>query len=418
MEPGKPIFTHIPKLKKKSEKITRDHAKMLVLNQQGLFNPAFPKGKEGALQIIQQLGYLQIDTLNVVARSHHHTLWSRLADYQESFLNELLETDKSIFEYWSHAASYLPMSDYRFSLPVKKLYANGKSHWFQQDKKMNKYVLDKIKAEGPLQSKHFEFKRNSPGNWYNWKPAKQALEQLFMEGKLMVAKRQNFQKVYDLAERILPAATDTTMPSSSEFAVHLIKRAVQAYGIVNESEISYLRKGLKESIAKEVKKLIKTGELVTVEIESLKESYLTTPAKLKALEKFEANALKKNAAAPIHFLSPFDNTVIQRKRLNNLFSFDFNIECYLPEAKRKYGYWCLPLLYNNRFVGRFDSKADRNAKKFYIKSMHFEKGFIPDELFNTAFARKLEQFAAFNSCNKIIVQKADKAWKKQISGEF
>lgn len=366
------------------------------------------------MRTIQQLGYLQIDTLNVVSRSHHHTLWSRLPDYEEDFLNHLLEKDKDIFEYWSHAASYLPMSDYRFSLPAKKLYANGKSHWFEQDKKMMKYVLDKIRAEGPLQSKDFEFKRNSSGNWYNWKPAKQALEQLFMEGKLMVAKRQNFQKVYDLTERVLPSSTDTSMPSISELAAYLIKRAVQAYGIVNEKEVAYLRKGLKETITKEVKKMLRTGELMSIEIESLKEPYFTSPEKLQQLEK--VGRISGNAGSnSIHFLSPFDNTVIQRKRLNNLFGFDFNIECYLPETKRKFGYWCLPILYNHTFVGRFDPKADRSAKKFYIKSMHFEKGFVPDALFNKVFAEKIKLFAAFNSCNKIVVQKADKVWKKQIS---
>jgi uncharacterized protein YcaQ len=419
LEPGKPIFTHIPKLKKKPLKITTELAKALVLSEQGLIDPAFPKGKKGVLHTIQQLGYLQIDTLNVVARSHHHTLWSRLPDYQESFLNELLEKDKSIFEYWSHAASYLPMSDYRFSLPAKKIYADGKSHWFAKDKKMTKYVLDKIRAEGPLQSKDFEFKRNTPGNWYDWKPAKKALEQLFMEGKLMVAKRHNFQKVYDLTERVLPPGTDTSMPSVDEFAVYLIKKAIQAYGIVSENEVSYLRKGLKEAVSKGIKKMLKKGELLQVEVESLKEHYLISPEKLHTLEKWFDEQVDNVPATPcIHFLSPFDNAVIQRKRLSNLFKFDFNIECYLPEAKRKFGYWCLPILYNNRFIGRFDPKADRGSKKFYVKSMHFEKGFAPDIAFNKAFAEKAKLFASFNSCNKIIVQKADKSWKKQISAAF
>lgn len=413
MEPVKPIFTHIQKLKTKPEKITIEHAKTLVLNAQGLLNPFPFKGKEGALHTIQQLGYLQIDTLNVVARAHHHTLWSRLPDYKETFLNQLLETDKSIFEYWSHAASYLPMKDYRFSLPAKKIYADGKSHWFAKDKKMAKYVLDKIRAEGPLQSKDFEFKRNSPGNWYDWKPAKQALEQLFMEGKLMVAKRHNFQKVYDLAERVLPASIDTSIPTSGEFAAYLINNAIQAYGVVNENEVTYLRKGLKETITRQVKKMLKSGELLSVEIDSRKESYLTTSEKIQTLD-----ALMQKQTPHVYILSPFDNAVIQRKRLNGLFGFDFNIECYLPESKRKYGYWCLPILYNNTFIGRFDPKADRSSKKFYIKSIHFEKGIVPDPAFNKAFAEKLKRFAAFNSCDKIIVQKAEKAWKKQISTEI
>ena len=402
-------------MKKQQRILSLEEAQALVLKAQGLVNPSFLKGKEGALSIIDQLGYLQIDTLNVVARSHHHTLWSRSPDYQEKFLNQLLETDKLIFEYWSHAASYLPMKDYRFTLPSNKLYADGKSHWFAQDKKMNKYVLDRIKAEGALQSKDFEFKRNAPGNWYNWKPAKQALEQLFMEGKLMVASRQNFQKIYDLSERIVPSSIDVSMPSKNEFASYLIKKAVQANAVVNESEIGYLRRGLKEVIAKEIKKMLKTGELLAVGIESAKNIYFTTPDTLLSLEK--SSYSKQKAPKPvkyIHFLSPFDNAIIQRKRLNKLFGFDYNIECYLPEPKRKFGYWCLPILYNNKFVARFDPKADRATKIFYIKSIYFEKDFLKNEDFNEIFVEKLKAFATFNSCIKIVLNKADKAWKKEI----
>ncbi len=403
-------------MKRKQVIQSLQQAQMLVLKEQGLLTPSLFKGKKAALAAIEQLGYLQIDTLNVVARSHHHTLWSRLPDYKENFLNQLLEKDKSIFEYWSHAASYLPMTDYRFSLPAKKLYADGKSHWFAQDKKMNKYVLDKIKAEGPLQSKDFEFKRESPGNWYNWKPAKQALEQLFMEGKLMVARRHNFQKVYDLTERIVPDSINMKLPDQKEFAAYLIRRAIQANGLVSEPEITYLRKGLKESINKEVKRMLKEGELLTLNIETLQETYLTTPEKLQLMEQPPSSLTKDyEMKKRIHFLSPFDNAVIQRKRLNNLFGFDYNIECYLPEPKRKYGYWSLPLLYNNAFVARFDPKADRASKVFYIKSIHFEKNFSPDEIFNGTFIQKLKEFATFNHCDSIIVQKADKTWKKKIT---
>lgn len=399
-------------MKKQALQISLEQAQRLVLAQQQLIVPPFENGKIGALATIKQLGYLQIDTLNVITRAHHHTLWSRLKDYKETYLNELLEKDKQIFEYWSHAASYLPMTDFRFSLPRKKLYADGKSHWFEQDKKMNKYVLDKIKAEGPLQSKDFEFKRDAPGNWYNWKPAKQALEQLFMEGKLMVAKRHNFQKVYDLAERIVPSTIDTTMPGKNEYASYLIKKAIQANGIATEQEIAYLRTGLKEIITKEVKKMLKSGELIKVEVEAVKDTYLTTGDHINLLEKSYGQKFETT----LHFLSPFDNLIIQRKRLNTLFLFDYTIECYLPENKRKYGYWCIPVLYNNEFIGRFDTKADRATGKYYIKSMFFEKKFLPGEEFNNHFLHKMKAFATFNGCNKIIVQKADnKQWKRQIT---
>ncbi len=399
-------------------KISLKEAQLLLLKEQGLINTVFPRGKKGVLSIIHQLGYLQIDTLNVVSRSHHHTIWSRLPGYKEHYLYQLLEIDHSIFEYWSHAASYLPMSDFRFSLPRKRLYAEGKSHWFPQDKKINKYVLDRIKAEGALQSKDFEFKRSIPGNWYNWKPAKQALEQLFMEGKLMISKRQNFQKVYDLTERVLPKNVDTSFPSKSEFTEYLIKRAITAYGIVTENEVGYLRKGLKEEISKKVRSMIKSGELMELEIETLKEVYITTAEKLKILNIIENNFFNNNPNTNLHILSPFDNALIQRKRLNNLFGFDFNIECYLPSSKRKYGYWSLPVLYKGKFIGRFDPKADRKSKIFYLKSVHFDKDVIDDEDFNKAFSERITEFSVFNSCDSILIEKADKLWKNQILAQF
>lgn len=381
---------------------------LMVLHAQGLAGKAFGRGKKGALTVIEHLGYVQLDTLSVVARAQHHTLYSRLPDYQTGFLAELLERDKSVFEYWSHAASYLPMRDFRFSLPRKKLFHDGKSHWFAKDKKVMKYVLDRIKAEGPLQSKDFEFKRTGPGNWYEWKPAKKALEQLFMEGTLMVARRQGFQKVYDLTENILPANVDLKMPDESEYAQYLIRRAVEANGVVDEKEISYLRKGLKESINKALKRSVKEGEYIEVKVEGSGVSrFITTQEQLKAVENVKA---KDN----IHFLSPFDNLVIQRKRLLRLFDFDYQIECYIPEAKRKYGYFCLPVLYRDKFVGRFDPKADRTSGVFYVKSMYFEKGVKPDDKFNTAFAKKLKEFAEFNECDTIKIDKAEKGWKKEM----
>lgn len=388
------------------EKISLEKAKTLALLGQGLLIPA--KSKTSALSVIEHLGYVQIDTLSVVARAHHHTLWSRVPTYKESTLSKLLEKDKAIFEYWSHAASYLPMSDFRYSLPRKQSYIEGKSHWFTQDKKIKKYVLDKIKSEGPLQSKDFEYKRTGPGNWFEWKPAKRALEQLFMEGELMVAKRQGFQKVYDLSENVLPDHVNRSMPTDREYAENLIRKAILANGIVEEKEIFHLRPGLKESINKAVKGLIKDGELLEVQIEGLEKTpYITSASQLKLSE-------KKLVKDSLHILSPFDNSVIQRKRLQNLFDFDYTIECYVPEPKRKYGYFCLPVLYGNSFVARFDPKADRASKTFYIKAIYFEEGFTPSADFNILFAKKLKEFALFNGCEKIVIDRADKKWKKEI----
>ncbi len=395
-------------MKKQIISLSIEEARLLILKSQGLISPDFGKGKKGTLAAIEHLSYVQIDTLSVIARAHHHTLWSRLPDYKESYLNELLEKDKTIFEYWSHAASYLPMIDYRYSLPRKKAYAGGKSHWFDQDKKMKKYVLDKIKAEGPLQSKDFEHKRTEDTNWYEWKPAKRALEQLFMEGKLMVARRQGFQKVYDLTERVLPVDIDTSIPTEKEYIQHLVKKSIESFGIINENEVAYLRTGLKGTTNKVLKQLLKEGSLLELTIDGINNAtFISTERQLKSIEKIKTNN-------NIHLLSPFDNLVIQRKRLERIFNFDYQIECYVPEPKRKYGYFTLPVLYKNNFVARFDPKADRANKTFYIKSMHFEKGFQSNEDFNILFAEKLKSFSNFTGCDKIVIEKADNKWKKEI----
>jgi uncharacterized protein YcaQ len=384
--------------------------KLLALQGQGLLKDTFGKGKVGTLKAIEHLGYIQIDTLAVISRAHHHTLQSRLSDYKETYLSTLLEKDRSVFEYWSHAASYLPMCEYRFSLPRKKIFAEGKSHWFSQDKKVMKYVLDRIKSEGPLLSKDFEFKRKDPANWYEWKPAKKALEQLFMDGTLMVSQRKGFQKVYDLTERVLPSDVNTKMPSEKEYTEHLIRKAVEANGVVEEKEIYYLRSGLKEAINKSLVRLIKSGEFKEVLVEGCGNSkFVTDKKQLESLNKLKSGD-------NIHFLSPFDNLVIQRKRLMRFFNFDYQIECYVPEPKRKFGYFCLPVLYGIDFIGRFDPKADRASKTFYVKSMYFEKGFKRDERFNLQFAEKLRSFAEFNGCTKIVIDKAEAKWKKEMKG--
>lgn len=374
--------------------------KKLALQSQGLLKDNDIEKKE-TLDIIQKLGYVQLDTLSVIARAHHHTLWTRFDNYKESFINDLLEKDKTIFEYWSHAASYLPMTDYRFSLIKKKAYAEGKNHCFDQDKKLKTYVLDRIKSEGALQSKDFEHKSSSVNGWYDWKPAKKALEQLFMEGELMIAKRKGFQKVYDLTERVLPKNINTTMPTIEEYCKYLIDSYINANGIVLENEISYLRNKIKTPLNKEIKKLLKEGELINVSIEGLdKLSFITTQKKLAELEKIPASNY-------IHFLSPFDNAIIQRKRIQRFFNFDYIIECYLPESKRKYGYFTLPILFNDNFVGRFDPKVNRSEKTFYIKSIHFEDGFKPTEVFTKLFSEKLKSFAKFNGCERIVINNVE-----------
>lgn len=378
-------------------KLTKAEARHLIIDSQGLNHDSTP------LEIVNQLGYVQIDTLSVAERAHHHVFHSRNLAYAKTNLEDLMRT-KQVFEYWSHAAAYLPIKDYRFSLIKKASYAKGAKHWFAKNEKMNRYVLDRVRVEGPLQSKDFKETRDTPGLWYDYKPAKVALEQLFMEGKLMIKERINFQKVYDLTERVLPNDIDSSTPTPDEFCEYLIKTALQSQGVATLSEIGYLRKGIKPTLTKVINKLVRSGELVSLKIEGLDQEYYSLP-----------NANFNEPSDEVHILSPFDNLVIQRKRLLDLFEFEYQIECYVPEAKRKYGYYALPILYKDSFVARFDPKADRKIGIFSIKKLWFESDFIPDDEFYFKLSEKLKRFALFCGCDTIVVEKCSpNGYKKEL----
>ena len=363
----------------------------IALNQQGLLkSDSFGRGKQATLRTIEHLGYVQIDTISVVERAHHHVLWSRVSNYAPKFLDQLVK-ERKLFEYWFHAASWLPMRDYRFALPrMNKM--NGERDWFKScDKQLIRLILERIRAEGPLRARDFEDTRKGKKEWWDWKPAKQALEQLFMQGELMVSGREGFQKVYDLRERVLPDWVDTRAPEIDEYASYLIDTSLRAHGFATQKSISYLRKGkaLREAIRQQLQYRIDNGSLVTVVLND--SSLIYADAEL-----LETRAPRSSAT--VRILSPFDNAVIQRERGRYLFDFNYQIECYLPQSKRQFGYFCLPILYRDRFVGRIDCKAHRKQKLLEVNSVHIEHK-IDDE-FGDALDIAIRSLAAFNGCNQ------------------
>jgi len=371
--------------------LSNKEARHLMLTNQGLADNFFGNKKEGTLKAIEHLGYVQIDTISVVERAHHHTIWSRVNDYKKSYLDQLIEKDKTVFEYWSHAAAYLPMRDYRFSLYRKNLIATGKLKWYF-NKKVTGFVYDRIVAEGPLQSKDFEEEKKNPG-WWEWKESKRALEQLFMEGKLMIAKRQGFQKVYDLTERVLPKKVNTRLPTEKEYAEYLVTKTIRANGLAAKNEIGYLRSHAKPAVSKMLSEMQEAGLIIPMQITGMgNEIFYTSQQSLDRAE-------HTKATKAVRILSPFDNCVIQRARLKNLFDYDYTIECYVPEPKRKYGYFCLPVLYGDTFVGRIDCKAERTEQILYVKAMFYEKK--PTAVLKAEVKKGLQNFAAFNGCMEV-----------------
>ena len=362
-------------------------------------------GKETIAQTIETLGYVQIDTISVVAHAHHNALWVRHPKYRPQMLHELQAEDRRIYEYWGHAASYLPMGDFRFTLPQKERHRQPPTSKWAVERMdrcghMLEPVLQRIRAEGPLRSQDFEPPPGTQrGTWWDWKPAKIALELLFWRGELMISERRGFQRVYDLTERVLPEDVDTRMPTDEELGQFLVQRALLAHGFAPASEIrDHLRAADKRVIDAALTDMIESGKVVPVQVEGIDEvSYFALTTSIDRID--------RPASDPeVSLLSPFDNAIIQRKRLEQLYDFHYTLECYVPEPKRIYGYFVFSILWGDRLVGRFDPKADRKERVLYVRRLLFEPWFDISDDFMAAFAGKLKAFAAFNECDRVVVE--------------
>tara|TARA_B110000211_G_scaffold228174_1_gene283981 strand:+ start:849 stop:2003 length:1155 start_codon:yes stop_codon:yes gene_type:complete len=374
-----------------TETVSLNDARRLVLARQGLASRGtFGSGLGATQKAIEHLGYVQIDTLSVVARAHIHTLWNRVSAFKATDI-DLLQEQGAVFEHWAHALAILPMRDYRYSLPMMQRIATGDTHWYPKDANQVTKVLKRIREEGPLSAKDFKDKKTSDAMWAR-SPSKIALEQLFMEGELMVPHRRNFHKVYDLRERVLPSDIDVSTPTIEELCGHLIGSYLRAQGLAQITELVYLRKGLKKQMSQTVADFVEEGMLLELEVNG--QIYYATPQTLNVID-------QGLPSSKLRILSPFDNAVIQRKRLASLFDFDYQIECYVPKAKRKYGYFCLPILRGNRFVARLDAKADRKTGVFHVMNLYLERGVRNSEAFLSALRAELKRFAKFDSCNSV-----------------
>ncbi|WP_394149158.1 winged helix-turn-helix domain-containing protein [Vibrio maritimus] len=341
-----------------------------------------------SVQSMQTLGYVQIDTISVVQRAHHHTLWSRNHSYAPEHLDRMVK-ERLVYEYWSHAASYLDMENFRFSLPRKHAIKSDKqNHWFRKNPKLMSEVLARITSDGPLMAKDFDSTVTKKTGWES-KPTKQALEMLYMQGDLMITERKNFHKVYDLTERVLPSSINTTTPSALEYAKFLVINSLVTHGLATLAEITYLQKGMKASVNEAINQLIEEGEIDKVSVNG--EIYFTRPQSLSLLD-------KRLNRKQTRILSPFDNLVIQRDRVSKLFNFDYLLECYVPATKRQHGYFVLPILWDGRLVARADCKAHRKEAHLEVITLHIEPSANKQTAFKDSLELELTQFAHFNGC--------------------
>lgn len=370
----------------------------ITLHQQGLTKVSpFGTGKQGVVNILQHLGYIQIDTLSVVERAHHHTIWARIPKYKTNLIGQLIK-ERLAFEYWFHAASYLPMRDYRYALPSMASIRRGESRYFNSvDPKLSNRIIARIRTDGPLKARDFSSAKKTKGSWWNWNPTKHALEKLFMQGDLMICDRQGMEKVYDLTERVLPDDICTTEPSILEFAEYLANTALSAHGFTTIKQILHLRTGsaLRQAVQTVLEQKMESGEIIRHRINDI-------PGEIYAPNDLFDRRITISKSN-LRILSPFDNAIIHRDRIKHLFQFDYHLECYVPKTKRRFGYFCLPILYIDEFIGRADCKVHRDTNRLQIIHLHIDKKHTSNEHCLEQLKNQLRRFSTFNACTSIEV---------------
>ena len=386
--------------------LTIPQVRSLMLAATGLLEPpAAPASKVAVLQTIRRMGVLQIDTINIVARSPYLVLWSRLGAYEPHWLDELL-AEKRLFEYWSHAACYIPIEDYAL---YRRVMLDGVHGWHNPDDWVAKHqdlveqIIDRIRQDGSVRSSDFVGAKN-PGGWWNWKVEKMALEVLLTRGDLMVSARHNFQRIYDLRERVMPNWDDTRNPVSAEVRRSFLLQTVRCLGVVRAGWASdYFRIG-KTGIAKDLQILAVAGELRVETVEGWKDPVYLHPDFDDMRDRAAQNLLIPTTTT---LLSPFDPLVWDRQRARDLFDFDYTIECYLPAEKRRFGYFSLPILHRGTLVGRLAAKAHRQAGQFEVRNLVLEAGVALTPELAQDLAAALQSCAAWLGVPQVVIQRCE-----------
>ncbi|HJS30020.1 MAG TPA: crosslink repair DNA glycosylase YcaQ family protein, partial [Anaerolineales bacterium] len=310
-----------------------------MLAAQGLDRvPARSAVKTDVLEAIRRMCVLQIDTIHVVARSPYLVLWSRLGDYRPEWLDELL-AEGALFEFWSHAMCFLPIEDYPIyrrlmldAVDKKNWPVKWSVKWMQEHPEVVDRVRSHLHEKGAVRSAEFENKNRPPGGWWNWKEEKDALESMFLTGEIMVVRRQSFQRVYDLRERVLPGWDDSDIPSSEDVLRALALRSVTALGIALPAWVPDYFRQPKTGNLERLERLAAEGLLLRVEVEGFAGHAFVHPDQLPLLEEAAAGSREPVLTT---ILSPFDPLVWDRQRARELFDFDYTIECYTPAPKRR-----------------------------------------------------------------------------------
>jgi uncharacterized protein YcaQ len=350
-------------VKSQSHSLDPAQARAIWLHAQRLDADApFGDGPQATTLAIEHLGYVQIDTINVIERSHHHILHSRIPGYLRSDLAQAQSANKSAFEYWTHALSYVPTADYRFFMPaMEKRRASPHSSHAQVDPDDYAALLKRIRKEGALSIRDFDedlVEKTHP--WGSRKPSKRALRHGFLTGDLVISQRQGMLKTYELTQRHFGWPRRPRAATEAQFAAYLLDRALRSQGVVSLDSICYGNLSAKAAMAALIDMRVRRRQLVPVHIGSHKVQHWAEPAALDM-------ATPAIDTMRVHILSPFDPLIIQRKRLQLFFGYEHRFEAYVPAEKRLLGYFALPVLVGDEIVAALDLKAERQQRELTIQ---------------------------------------------------
>ncbi len=351
--------------------LSKDLAKAIWIRAQRLGEVSpFGSGSSAVRSAVEHLGYVQIDTINVIERCHHHILYNRIPKYRPLDLQKAQSVDRSVFEYWTHALSYVPVRDFRFYRAAMSYKRKHPGAWFGAASAADvKRVLKLIRDDGPITIRDIDqdvlVEKNHP--WASRKPSKKALEYAFYCGDLVISERQGMVKKYELTDRHFGWDKRPKAATESEIAAYRLDRALKSQGFVTLDSVCYLIPKLKPNIKKLVEARVKKGLLMPVEIEGVAKSTFWIEPQTLEDPRNQSASLETHT----HILSPFDPLVIQRKRLHAFFDYEHRFEAYLPKEKRVYGYFALPVLVDGKIVALLDLKTDRAQKTVLVQSWHW-----------------------------------------------
>jgi len=363
-----------------------------------------PRGRRltaaNLMRFAEATGGIQLDSINVVERAHLLTVWSRFGAFDRRRLERLIYDHRVLFEYWAHAACLVSTRDFaawRRAMLDYSIKHRGWSDWLQTNRRVVRAVEAAIAARGPLSSADFADSRTERGTsgWWNWKPAAHALDYLWMTGRIRVDSRNGFQKRYDVAERVLPQAATVEPLTAADFRRWHLAKSLRAMGAATETDLrlylTFPRFGAPER-RRMLDRALAMREVVEIAVEGDGARWFVLAADLRALERAASRRVPSLGAT---FLSPFDSFLWHRERTRRLFAFDYRIEVYTPAAKRRFGYYTLPILCDGRLIGRVDVKHHRDERRLGLRHVVFEPALPEPERAIAGTAEAARSLATF-----------------------